>query len=268
MWQVAQEHMPPQMAATPQSYSRSVSMIFSPAFASTSCSTPSRSTTRNNGMPASPKETPGSGPGSLPIRARWRQPAPVRMLARRRRGPASPEPTSRGLQGAWDPCPEGLGPPCFGAQLGGRRVTACAPLPVPEPHVQIEQPDGGGELALGHLTQAGTLQQDVRVRTGRGEVRKRARDIQQRVVHDGALPIDEHQPPGRALDEVRAVQVVVKDGHRPVRRAAKAPRDGRLLQVVLTQGAARLLQALSVVVQGLEEVEAAGLRRRYRVQGA
>src|SRR5580693_7161539 len=42
--------MPPQIAATPYSRSRNVSITFRPVFASTSCSTPSRSVTRSKGM--------------------------------------------------------------------------------------------------------------------------------------------------------------------------------------------------------------------------
>src|SRR5512134_2606451 len=45
MWQVAHEQSPPQIAVTPYSYSRSVSMSLSPGRPSTSWTLPSRSVT-------------------------------------------------------------------------------------------------------------------------------------------------------------------------------------------------------------------------------
>src|SRR5271170_3353839 len=51
-WQVAQEHIPPQMAVTPSSMSRNGSISTPPAETFSSCSAPSRPTTFNTGMSA------------------------------------------------------------------------------------------------------------------------------------------------------------------------------------------------------------------------
>src|SRR6266702_1755528 len=143
-------------------------MTFSPGFASTSCSTPSRSTTRKSAM-------------KLPLNCGWdsgtekpeRRSVPIRRLRRQ----------SEPLTGSRTPVFKGARQAhcqmAFGLHLRVRRRQAHAPLSIPEIRVEVEKPNGRGELPGRDLFEPRVPQEKRRIRPGGFVVRQYVGDIQQ-----------------------------------------------------------------------------------------